>query len=353
MRTVTRRAGGLVIGLVCLMPTVLPLGTAPALADPLAASYESTSIGEDGLPGTYQERLDAWNSLDAAGRAIAMDVARDHGVAPVAAEAEQDTTPTPAPDPDETLPLPTATQASSAETSSASGRELVNPDVLADIRPPVLGFGAEADDGDRDALPDAFENQLIQSFMPEYHVSAGERSDVGMPRFADQSTLQPLGVGRQQPPLVHDQAVWATGTVGHPGAFAVFQLDGNFVVYSASGQPLWASGTVGVAIGGRLAFQDDGNLVIYTAAGYPVWDRHNGRLPIPPPPSQATLTAVHSGKCLDVAGGSLADGGTVHQWSCHGGANQQWRMTEVTQEQPPPPPPPPPPCDPPLLCEVT
>jgi hypothetical protein len=104
----------------------------------------------------------------------------------------------------------------------------------------------------------------------------------------------------------YDQAVWATGTVGHPGAFAVFQLDGNFVVYSAAGQPLWASGTVGVAVGGRLAFQDDGNLVIYTAAGYPVWDRHNGRLPIPPrrrgrrwPPS--TRASASTGARLGVA----------------------------------------------------
>ncbi len=39
-----------------------------------------------------------------------------------------------------------------------------------------------------------------------------------------------------------------------------------------------------------------------------------------------TLKAVHSGKCVDVAGVSTADGGNVHQWDCHGLSNQQFRI---------------------------
>lgn len=38
------------------------------------------------------------------------------------------------------------------------------------------------------------------------------------------------------------------------------------------------------------------------------------------------LRAQHSGKCADVAGGSTANGAKVIQWTCHGGANQQWRI---------------------------
>jgi hypothetical protein len=53
------------------------------------------------------------------------------------------------------------------------------------------------------------------------------------------------------------------------------------------------------------------------------------------------LVAAHSGKCLEVAGGSTADGGVVHQWDCHGGTNQQWRVSTPGSEPPPPPPPPP------------
>ncbi len=41
------------------------------------------------------------------------------------------------------------------------------------------------------------------------------------------------------------------------------------------------------------------------------------------------LVNVHSGKVLDVAGGSTADGAAVHQWTWINGANQQWLLTPV------------------------
>ncbi|MGW7002509.1 hypothetical protein ACWGCW_06705 [Streptomyces sp. NPDC054933] len=62
-------------------------------------------------------------------------------------------------------------------------------------------------------------------------------------------------------------AEWASGTSGHPGAYAVMQTDGNLVVYSPNGGPgiggmLWSSGTAGNP-GAHATLQDDGNLVIY------------------------------------------------------------------------------------------
>ncbi len=94
--------------------------------------------------------------------------------------------------------------------------------------------------------------------------------------------------------------LWATGTAGHPGARAVFQSDGNLVIYNPSGTPLWASNTAGTAAGGYATFHGDGNFVISTAAGYPVWASNTFGEPPPPPP-----------------------------------------------------PPPPPACDPPMVCEIT
>lgn len=41
------------------------------------------------------------------------------------------------------------------------------------------------------------------------------------------------------------------------------------------------------------------------------------------------ISAEHSGKCVDVSGPSLDNGAKVHQWSCHGGTNQQWRVTST------------------------
>jgi O-glycosyl hydrolase len=42
----------------------------------------------------------------------------------------------------------------------------------------------------------------------------------------------------------------------------------------------------------------------------------------------------HSGKALDVAGVSTADGANVHQWTYGGGGNQQWKLELVSTPQP-------------------
>ncbi|WP_190194138.1 DUF6924 domain-containing protein [Streptomyces minutiscleroticus] len=84
-------------------------------------------------------------------------------------------------------------------------------------------------------------------------------------------------------------AVWATGTdfqpsvygsealehhdldraFGRPGRL-VLQEDGNLVVYSSTGQPLWASGTTGRSTV-ALMIQDSGRLVLRTAEDTIAW----------------------------------------------------------------------------------
>ena len=64
-------------------------------------------------------------------------------------------------------------------------------------------------------------------------------------------------------------AVWASGTDGHPGARAVMQGDGNLVVRDKANRALWASGTDG-RDGASLRIQDDRNLVVYRN-GRAVW----------------------------------------------------------------------------------
>ena len=52
-------------------------------------------------------------------------------------------------------------------------------------------------------------------------------------------------------------------------------------------------------------------------------------------PAQAATTGdvrgVASGRCLDVAGFSQTDGANVHVRDCHGGANQQWTLTDSSR----------------------
>ncbi|WP_328298646.1 hypothetical protein OG389_13090 [Streptomyces sp. NBC_00435] len=69
--------------------------------------------------------------------------------------------------------------------------------------------------------------------------------------------------------------LWASGSYGNQGAFAVFQTDGNFVIYKKGGGPgkggaVWNSGTWGNP-NGRLDFQDDANLVVYRSNNSASW----------------------------------------------------------------------------------
>ena len=56
--------------------------------------------------------------------------------------------------------------------------------------------------------------------------------------------------------------VWHSGTSSHPGARAILQADGNFVIYSPSNAVLWSTGTAGHP-GARLVVQSDANVVLY------------------------------------------------------------------------------------------
>jgi putative hemolysin len=45
-------------------------------------------------------------------------------------------------------------------------------------------------------------------------------------------------------------------------------------------------------------------------------------------PTAYTIVNRNSGKCLDVNGGSTADGANILQWTCNGGTNQKWRIAD-------------------------
>ena len=89
--------------------------------------------------------------------------------------------------------------------------------------------------------------------------------------------------------------LWSTGTFGNPGSKLVMQTDGNLVLYSSTGTPLWSTGTSGrinyfntnklssgqIILSNQniisndlkinLTLQTDGNLVLYSSTGTPLW----------------------------------------------------------------------------------
>jgi RHS repeat-associated protein len=65
--------------------------------------------------------------------------------------------------------------------------------------------------------------------------------------------------------MAHGVATWSANTYSHPGAYAVLQSDGNFVVYATNGVALWNSGTSGT-YSERLDLEDDGRIILYKSA---------------------------------------------------------------------------------------
>lgn len=50
---------------------------------------------------------------------------------------------------------------------------------------------------------------------------------------------------------------------------------------------------------------------------------------LPPTPADFELVSSGSGRCVDIASYSMDNGGYVHQWDCHRGWNQRWRLRPV------------------------
>ncbi|OEJ97426.1 hypothetical protein J116_026200 [Streptomyces thermolilacinus SPC6] len=78
-------------------------------------------------------------------------------------------------------------------------------------------------------------------------------------------TVPAAGTGR---------AAWQAPGAWPNGDCAVFQQDGNFVLYDAKGKALWASNTW--QRGHTLAVQDDGNVVVYNQSNNPLWATNTG-----------------------------------------------------------------------------
>ena len=95
-----------------------------------------------------------------------------------------------------------------------------------------------------------------------------ERNDV-LSAGGGQYTLTFLNDGNLVLQYQGVQTTWQSGTAGS-GAHVVMQGDGNLVIYNWSWAPVWATGTVGNP-GAYLNVQDDGNLVVYSASNTPLW----------------------------------------------------------------------------------
>ena len=68
--------------------------------------------------------------------------------------------------------------------------------------------------------------------------------------------------------------VWSTNTAGSGATKAIMQTDGEFTLQTASGKTVWRTYTKDA--GSWLKVQDDGNIVLHSPNGYPVWNAKTG-----------------------------------------------------------------------------
>ncbi|MFI8215807.1 hypothetical protein [Streptomyces sp. NPDC085932] len=102
--------------------------------------------------------------------------------------------------------------------------------------------------------------------FPAGHIPGGTTLKAGWSKQANLTRLVMQSDGNLVMYRLRDgKAIWATGTHGHPGAYAKMQTDGNLVIYDAYNRFLWNSNTV--SPGAFAVLQNDGNFVIYKVTG--------------------------------------------------------------------------------------
>ncbi|MFP5282518.1 MAG: hypothetical protein ACLGIF_03605, partial [Actinomycetes bacterium] len=91
------------------------------------------------------------------------------------------------------------------------------------------------------------------------------------------------------------RTLWSAGTTG-PAGVCLLEPNGELVIADPD-RPLWSSGTSRQP-GSRLVLQDDGNAVLYSAAGLPVWTT-NTTQPAWPSGPLAGGSRMRSGEVLE------------------------------------------------------
>ncbi|MFE1839609.1 family 43 glycosylhydrolase [Streptomyces sviceus] len=118
---------------------------------------------------------------------------------------------------------------------------------------------------------------------------------------------------------------------GHNGFFTSPDGTQNWIVYHANSSTTGGCGNNRTTRAQQFTWNADGTpnfgapVALGTALAEPSGETGTT-------PAAYTLVNKHSGKCLDVTGGSTADGGDVIQWSCNGGANQKWTFSDPGDE---------------------
>ncbi|TDB74743.1 family 43 glycosylhydrolase [Micromonospora sp. KC723] len=115
---------------------------------------------------------------------------------------------------------------------------------------------------------------------------------------------------------------------GHNGFFTSPDGTESWIVYHANAASNGGCGNTRTTRAQKFTWNADGtpNLGTPVATGVTL-DGPSGETAATP--TAYRIVNRNSGRCLDVANGSTADGADVMQWGCHSGTNQQWRIEDL------------------------
>ncbi|MEO6088772.1 MAG: family 43 glycosylhydrolase [Umezawaea sp.] len=118
---------------------------------------------------------------------------------------------------------------------------------------------------------------------------------------------------------------------GHNGFFTSPDGTESWIVYHANSSASAGCGNERTTRAQKFTWNADGtpNLGVPQANGT-VLAAPSGETAATPTSFQ--LVNRNSGKCLDLDGGSTADGANVRQWTCTGAANQKWRIEDQADD---------------------
>lgn len=140
--------------------------------------------------------------------------------------------------------------------------------------------------------------------------------------------LSPASWTKKQTPVFQHSDTNGVHGPGHNGFFSSPDGTENWIVYHANSASNGGCGNGRTTRAQEFTWNADGtpNLGTPTALGT--------TLPGPSGESAATPAAYtlvnrNSGTCLDVDGGGTADGTDIFQWTCNGGTNQKWRVEDL------------------------
>ncbi|MFI6376109.1 family 43 glycosylhydrolase [Streptomyces sp. NPDC050546] len=163
-----------------------------------------------------------------------------------------------------------------------------------------------------------------------YSASSCQTADykLGLLELTGTDPLNPASWTKKQTPVFQRSDANGVYGPGHNGFFTSPDGTENWIVHHANSSANGGCGNARTTRAQKFTWNADGTPDFGTPVALGT-TRPGPSGETATTPTSYSLVNRNSGKCLDVAGGSGADGTNVFQWSCTGGANQKWRIEDL------------------------